>query len=242
MSKITEHVQRASLGAEVKLYQIDLSMFGEENLYLTPGDEGAVTHAVTFDDQLYSPYPIKAEGFEVNVDGPLPRPTLTVANTSGILSGLVRNNDNFRGAQVTRLVTFAKFLDDGADPDPTAILSSDVFIIRRKVADNPARGVLGWELASVMDLVDTFLPNRTVVRDFCDHTYRVWDAENEVFDYSNATCRYDGEVYLDAQDQPCEASGDVCSKRLTGGCKARFGATASLPFRGFPGVARYRAR
>lgn len=240
MSAITEHVQRLGLGKEIHLYEIDLSLFGEQNLYLTPGDENSTVHGVTFDGQLYSPYPIIASGFDVTVDGPLPRPTFTVANTNGILTALVLNNDDLVGATLTRRVTFAKFLDDGSDPDPTAILTEDVYIVRRKIGDTPQRGTIGWELGAAIDLVDTYLPNRIAQRDFCDHTYRVWDGA--AFDYTNATCPYTGTVYRNAADAPCAAADDVCSKRLTGGCKARFGANAELPFRGFPGIARYRVR
>lgn len=239
---ISEHVQRSDLGARVVLFHIDLSMFGETDLYITPGDEGAPTHAVTFNGQVYSPYPIETEGFIVSGTGPLPRPTITIANTSGILTALVRNNSNLAGAILERVVTFAKFLDNGSDPDPTAILTRDLYIIRRKVADNPRRGVLKFELASIMDLVDTYLPGRVVVRDFCDHSYRVYDPDTDDFDYSKATCPYNGTVYLNEQDLPCEKSEDRCSKRLTGGCKGRFGANAELPYRGFPGVSRFRAR
>lgn len=237
---LQEHIQRSALGARIELFQIDLSLFGEDNLYLTPGDEGATSHALVHDGITYSPYPIKTEGFKVATSGPLPRPTMTVANASGILTALVRNNDNLRGATVTRLVTFDRFLDDGDDPDPTAILQRDEYVILRKAGDNPRRGLLKFELGAAMDLDDTELPGRIVVRDFCDHSYRVWTGS--AFDYTNATCPYTGTTYLDASDTPCAASEDRCSKRLTGGCKGRFGATAELPFRGFPGVARFRIR
>jgi lambda family phage minor tail protein L len=222
----------------VELFHFDLSLFGEADIYITPGDEAATTQVQTLDGQAYSPYPIKLEGVSVSAQGPLPRPTLTIANTSGILTALVRNNSNFRGATVTRLVTFAKFLDDGSDPDPTSILTTDVFLVRRKVADNPRRGLLKFELGASMDLVDTYLPNRIVARDFCDHSYRVWNGSS----FTYGTCPYTGTTYLDESDTPTTAANDACSKRLNGGCKARFGANAELPFRGFPGVARYRAR
>jgi lambda family phage minor tail protein L len=81
------------------------------------------------------------------------------------------------------------------------------------------------------------LPRRQVLRDTCLHTYRVWNGT--AFDYSRATCPYTGSATFAADDTVSDNAHDRCS-RLVSGCKERFGETAVLPTRAFPGVARYR--
>lgn len=238
MTKISEHIQKSHLGSLIELFQIDLTIFNEGILYLVPGDELSTVHAVTFDGQVYSPHPIKAEGFELSGQGPLPRPSFAVSNVKNLFTSLVLTHQDLLGATITRIRTYDKFLDNGADPDPTAILPLDVYTLNKKTKHN--REEIHWELAAAMDQAGTLLPGRQVVRDFCDQEYRTW-VTGTTFDYSTATCPYTGTTYLDEQDQATTAANDRCGKRL-GSCKARFGATNELPFRGFPGVARLKIR
>jgi lambda family phage minor tail protein L len=241
MSKISEHIQKASLGAEVELYQLDLSLFNEGTLYWVAGDEGALTQSVSFDGQEYTPFPITAEGFEQQLKGPLARPTVTVANASGILTPFVVAHGYLVGATFRRIRTFAKFLDDGADPDGDAILRQDEYTLRR-LLKHRSRQFLKWELAASIDATNAVLPARQIVRDFCDHSYRYWDATAGAFNYDTATCPFaEAAIAFDATDTATSPQNDVCGKRL-GSCKLRFGANAELPFRGFPGVARIRVR
>lgn len=230
------HIQRPNLGAEVFLYQLDLTVFGLGFLYLTPGTLGST--AVIFDGQTYSPHPIEAEGFEINTSGPLPRPTLTVANLDGSFTALVENNDDLMGAILTRIRTYERFLDGGVEPDPNAIKPPDVFLLSRKVAHDDDQ--IGWELTAQMDQEGVELPGRLVVRDYCGHEYRRWTGS--AFDYTNVTCPYVAAVYFDENGVSTTAANDRCSKRLGTGCRARFGTTAPLPTRAFPGVARLSVR
>ena len=59
----------------------------------------------------YAAYPISAEGFEYSGKGALPRPTLTVANITSLISGVIESYDGLIGAKVIRKKTFAKYLD-----------------------------------------------------------------------------------------------------------------------------------
>ena len=232
---LASHIQGFSLGARVTLYQLDLTAFNLNVLYLAPGTSGST--AVSFGGQMYSPHPIEAEGFEMATDGPLPRPTFTVSNLDNSFTALVEANDDLQGAVLRRIRTFDRYLDGGAEPDGGVYLPIDVFQLSKKTKHTP--DIISWECAALMDQEGVKLPARQIIRDYCDHVYRQWDGA--AFDYTHVTCPYAGTDYFDENDQPTTAAGDRCSKRL-GGCRLRFGADAVLPTRAFPGVARLKLR
>lgn len=240
MTKIIEHSQKSYLGSYVKLYHLDLSKFNQGHFYMVEGPEGGGTaHQVVFDEITYSPYDLVAEGFDVTSDGSLPRPRFSISNVGGVFTSLVIENNNLKGATLTRIKTFDRFLDDGDDPDPDATFGSDVYFLDKKIRDDEER--IEWELASAMDRTGSTIPGRTMVRGFCDHVTRSWDPVAGDYDYSKATCPWDGDPFDRNGDSVASGADEVFSKKLDSCCKARFG-TAELPFRGFPGVARVRKR
>lgn len=231
---IRGHVQKASLGARVTLWHIDLSTFGIEDFFITGGPDGG--SAASFNDVVYSPWPVQAEGFELTT-GKMPTPTFTLANVNGILDGIVEQNEDLIGARVTRIRTYDRYLDDGAEPNGDAHLPLDVYeFAALETHDNE---VVSWRLAALIDQEGVRLPGRQCVRDYCDHIVRDYVAG--AFDYTKATCPYTGDP-KDVNGNPCAPEDEVFSKRLGTCCQARFGETAALPFRGFPGVARLKGR
>lgn len=243
MTTIIQHSQQSELGEYVKLYHLDLSAFGETDFYFIEGPEGGgASHAVTFGGQVYSPFDISATGFEMDGEGKLPRPTLTVSNVSNIFTPLLVAHKDLKGAVLTRMRTFSKFLDTGSDPDTDARFADDIFILNKKIKDDGE--VVQWELAAAMDVEGAVLPGRQIVRDYCDHTTRQWNGS--AFVYTNATCPWGTGVgqtqAYDKEGNTCAAADEVFSKRLDTCCRVRFGQNAELPYRGWPGVARIRAR
>lgn len=235
---IASHIQGADLGARVVLYQLDCTVFNQGIFYLAPGTDGST--AVSFGGQVYAPHPIRAEGFEVTTNGPLPRPTFEVSNLDNSFTALVEQNDDLQGAILTRIRTYDRYLDSGAEPDGDTHLPLDVFVLSQKTKHT--RDVIGWSCAALMDQEGVQLPGRRIIRDYCDHTYRRWDAVGGTFDYTNVTCPYAGTDYFDEDGIATTAPFDACSKLLGSGCKARFGETGVLPTRAFPGVARLKMR
>ena len=232
---IREHIQRSSLGAEVVLFELDLTIFGEGVLRFTSATENS--SAIQFGGVNYSPYPIVASGFEVTTDGPLPQPTLTVANVTGLFNALVEQHNDLEGAVLRRIRTYERFLDNGPDPDPTATRPPDVYELSQKTHhDNES---IQWRCVSQIDQEGVTLPNRKIVRDYCGHQTRTWDGTQ--FVYTNATCPYTGPA-KDENGVACLPEDEVFSKRLSTCCEARFGRGNLLPTRAFPGVARVRNR
>lgn len=236
MTGLPEHIQKFDLGPRVFLYQVDLTMFGLGTLYLAPGTTGS--SAVGFGGQPYAPHPIRADGFELTTIGTLPRPTISFANLDNSFTALVEQNDDLQGGIVTRLRTYGRYLDNGAEPDGNKFLPPDIYLLSQKTKHNQSE--IAWTLGAAMDQEGVELPGRPIVRDWCGHDYRRWNGT--AFDYTNVTCPYTGTSYFDENGDATTAAFDRCSKRLGTGCMKRFGTTGVLPTRAFPGVARLQAR
>ena len=68
-------------------------------------------HDIVWQGDVYSSFPVEAEGFEWSGKGSIPKPTLTVANITSYLSGILATYEDLVGSKVTRKRTFAKYLD-----------------------------------------------------------------------------------------------------------------------------------
>ncbi|MGI4796941.1 MAG: phage minor tail protein L, partial [Janthinobacterium lividum] len=175
----TQHLAEGtslSPDALVELFTLDTSQL--TNIYGQSGSgaiytwtagtiNGAMVH---FAGVGYAPLPIETAGFEWNGQGKLPRPTLKVANISGLASGLVIEFGDMLGARVTRVRTYAKFLDGQPNADSSAAYEPDEFRVDRKAVQN--KHFVQWELAADFDQMNIRLPKRQVLRDACSETYR----------------------------------------------------------------------
>ncbi len=238
----TQHIaegQSLSPDALVELFTLDTSML--TNIYGVAGTgsvynwtAGSLNGAsVSFGGVVYAPMPIETAGFEWNGQGKLPRPTLKVANISGLATGLVIEYGDMLGARVTRLRTFAKFLDGKPTADSSAHYEPDEFRVDRKSVQN--KHYVEWELAADFDQQNIRLPKRQVLRDACSETYRVFAAGF----FHPGTCPYAGGAMFDISNNAVfTQKEDVCNHRLTG-CQARYpGKNNPIPFAGWPGVAQ----
>ena len=183
----------------------------------------------------YTAMPIEADGFEYTGTGQLPRPKIRVSNILGtitsVLLGLPRG---LEGAKVTRIRTFARYIDavnftgnvnPFGTPDSTAFFPLEIFYIDRKSAET--RDVVEFELASAFDLSDVRAPKRQVTANVCQWVYR------------GADCGYNGNNYYDENDNVVATlAQDVCGKKLSS-CTKRFGNKVNLPYGAFPGIGGY---
>jgi lambda family phage minor tail protein L len=234
---IESKAQESSPGALVTLFELDLSKWGAGTLYFSTSPMPDGSNPVLGGQEYVVPAaPISAEGFEKSSEGAPARPKMRIANGGNAASALVQQYGDLVGARLTRIRTFDCFLDTGATPDATQIFAPDVYIISRK--SSQTKLFLEWELRAAVDLENVRIPKRQLTRT-CQWRYRRWDATAEafVYDMTSAACPYTGEASFDAFDRPCDPASDRCSKLLTG-CRARFGATAELPYGGFPAAGR----
>lgn len=188
--------------------------------------------SIIWQGKAYNKFPIKADGFERNSTGTLPRPRLVVANISGVISVINKSNEDLVGAKVTRHITFVKYLDainfinGNPTADSEAEFPPEIWYIDRKVNENPVS--VEWELTAPWDVVGIKLPRRQFIANSC-----VWK-------YRGAECGYAGDPVADELDNPTfDPLKDRCSKKLSA-CKLRFGENNQLPFGGFPSVGLIR--
>jgi len=140
-----------------------------------------------YQNKQYYGAPIIAEGFELNSSGELPRPKLSIMTHESMsdesvaqfvsLKRAFLQLDNLVGAKVTRIRTFAKFLDannsiDGIslEPDAHARFPEEVFFINSKTVED--KKSIQFELASVLDVQNFKLPGRRVFATRCPWAYR----------------------------------------------------------------------
>lgn len=236
--KLAAEAQKFKPDTVVILYDIDLRSLGGEIMRFIPELEDENAQPVTWRGEEYLPCPIVAQGFETQSTGQFPRPKIIVANVLGTIKQEVLQYSNLIGATVTRWRTFAKFLDNGDDPDPDVYFPPDIYKIERKSADTPVS--IEFELSTVLDQQGVQLPRRQIIRGTCTKIYRVYDDEDLDFDYTKATCPYTGTDYFDVRGNPVATPDlDKPSKQFKTCCKKRFPGQP-LPTGAFPGVGRFR--
>lgn len=215
---IQADIQSLDPGATIELFVLDSTAIAGGGIVRFHAGTNQVGTAIVWQGLTYSPFPVKAEGFEISGKGTLPRPTLTVANVDGTVGLLVRDLEDLIGATVTRKRTLVKYLDavnftGGTNPtaDTTQSLPDDVFLVERKASET--KDFITFELASALDVHGVRIPRRLIQATICPWIYK------------GSECGYAGGL-------------PSCAYTLTD-CKTHFG-TTDLPFGGFPGAAAIR--
>lgn len=231
---IADDIAALDAGALVEFFELDLTPIDAAApvKYFHAGTN-ELRRAVVWQGVSYDAYPVEASDFEWNGKGRLPRPKLTVANVTGLISGLVLQYQDMLGARVTRRRTLVKYLDAVNFPgavnptaDPQQYLPDEVYFIDRKSSETKI--AVQFELAAAFDVTNVQLPLRQVIENVCTWRYR------------GAECGYTGGPVADANDNPTsDPTKDVCGHRVVS-CKLRFGATDPLPYGGFPGAGLVR--
>jgi lambda family phage minor tail protein L len=201
-------------------------------LAFTPGTKGS---QVRFNGITYQPVPVRLEGLQKRGRGPVPRLTVVVPDVDKLMTMLLATYGNLLGCKITRRQVFRSALDDGENADPTDFFGPEIFYIDRIVRHSPGQEVV-IECASPLDIQGTMLPGRQMVRDVCSHTYRLWNGAT----FAYGSCPYAGGAMFRADNSVTgSVAEDRCAKSLNA-CRLRFGTSAPLPFRGFPGMGRSR--
>jgi lambda family phage minor tail protein L len=242
---LEEESQLLSPDPIVELFKFDATNLGGGVYYFcsgTPDDP-----VLYWQSKPYVPLPIIGSGWEMSTQGSLPTPTLKISNISYLMSAIIADVGDPLGAEVTRYVTFEKYLDGESEASPTEHYTEDVYYVERKVSQNAE--FVEFELRASVDLEGRMLPARVMVRNYCNHKYRHFNKVTGLFVYGS--CPYGGSdssrgpdpegPFFDTSgvktDEPSE---DVCGKRLSD-CKIRFEPLGvALPFWGFPGLDRIR--
>jgi lambda family phage minor tail protein L len=227
MSDVNAELQSLTPDALIELFTLDTTVigFGTVDYFFAGTDSNR--EPIVFQGITYQPWPLQATGFEFNGQGTTPNPQFTVSNIGGYVSATALALNDLVGAKVTRLRTFAKFLDNQPTADPTQVLTPDIYYVNRKVTENAVE--VTFELTTSFDVTGLQLPSRQILQNSCPWIYE------------SAECSWVASAgnYYDINDNPISTPGsDQCGKRLTS-CQIRFGANAVLPYGGFPGSRTY---
>lgn len=229
---IESEVQKTETSEYIELWDLDLTVFGDSVYrFIVGADE---PNPVVWQGNTYTPVDIEASGFEWNGQS-LPTPKISFSLTNQVIRTFILDYNDMLGAKITRTRTYRKFLDGEPTANPGEYFSKDVYIINQKVEEN--KFYVEFELSSYLDQQNIEVPLRRTIY-YCQWKYRRWNGTG--FDYvqSDNACPYVGTNYFDKDGNPTTAANDRCSQLVDTGCKPRFGATAELPFGGFPGVAK----
>lgn len=194
VKKVFGEASLLSPSSLITLWEIDVTNLGidqgvtlEENekIFRFHNNVNLTTNNLTFQGKTYNVAPIQAEGFEISSKGAIPTPklALTVDDSGLPFFSLFKNQlkrlGDLTGAKVTRIRTFAKYLDgenwaegipDGFAPDSYAEFPRDVYYIDRKSNEN--KFGIEFELASILDLENLQLPSRLIFARRCSWQYR----------------------------------------------------------------------
>ena len=207
---------RLEQNAMVELFEVDLrglrdrdGMNGE--LYRFYAGTNEMLEPIVWQGHTYQAFGASASGFELSGQGPSNRPTLTLANLNGFVTGLVERFDQCLGGIVRRRLVYAQYLDavnfkDGnkqADPTQEAV---SLFIIEQ--LSSLKRDIASFTLALPAE-TDNAMISARLVTVTCGWLYR------------SAECGYTGGAVADEKDQPTtDPQKDKCSGLFTG-CKLR---------------------
>jgi len=155
---LKETQQKAALGRLVELFEIDLTPFGGPIFRFTSTANEST--AIVFGGNIYLPINVEAEGFEWSGIGAFPTPVLRISNVEFATRIAVATFNDLLGAELIRLRTFRRFLDDGTDPDVDSRFPDEVYIIEQKKNQNKV--FIEWELKASVEHTDKKLPGRQV--------------------------------------------------------------------------------
>jgi lambda family phage minor tail protein L len=171
---IASDVQLLEVDAVVQLFILDGTDKGGDvyRFHREQAKTGAnLTGDLAWDGITYNARPIRVEGLDMKTDGTKARPKLRIANVEALVSGLMIDFDDLIGWKLTRKRTLAKYLDDGASPDPTQRFADDIYYIVQPESEDP-RGEVVFALGDPSDLPGIFIPLRKFSATYCGTEYR----------------------------------------------------------------------
>ena len=223
-----DDLKHHELPAEISLYELHISRISNEqnNIWLFCNERNELGSVVTWRGKQFLPIPIQFENVSKKSDGPSNRPTLTVGNIDGYMTGAIRKYGGLKGAKLTRYRVRANHLDavnfkDGNNKANPNEYVADSYIINRPESYNKIQAI--FELSLPTETDGATLPARTILASVCPFIYR------------GVGCGYDGHAIADEKGyalRPGDLDKDKCNKSLAG-CQARFGLNGQLPFGGF---------
>lgn len=233
MTELIDSVQIIEPGSEL-VYLFELELDSSTTLYFHPGVEADLS-TVQFRDKsspytvrTYTALPIEMSSLEINADGAMNRPELTIANVLNTFSasiGTIRNED-LVGKALTQRSTLKKYLyGETGDASPPIEFPSRKFYLDRIINENNV--AVTFELASPFDLSGIKIPNRTVIGKYCSWIYQghslglaggcTW-SKNSTIDYADGSGSVNShKAYFSIDNKPIVPTGTTMTGWGTAG-------------------------
>ena len=158
----TDLQQRHQTSPFVELFTLDCTPLGG-SVYRFTNYPSASGGALTFGGYSYTPLPIISSGWDFSSTGTPPKPTLTISNANKSFLGVVLTLGDIVGAKVTRIRTYAKYLNGEPTADSSKYIGPEVFVVEQKTGHN--NEFIQWQLTSILDRFGMKLPRRQVLKD-----------------------------------------------------------------------------
>lgn len=160
MNELEQLVQRPALPPYIRLFTIDLTPIGLNEIYRYTSMTGGDDKTVLFNGHPYAPFPIAIEGVDKTSSGAPPRATLVIANIldEKLFGTLAFTYNDIVGAKVIFTRTFSYYL--GLDSS-VSIPPLRYTISQKLNHDNTS---LSFQLRSALDKENQKLPNRQMLR------------------------------------------------------------------------------
>lgn len=181
MTELIDSVQVIEPGSEL-VYLFELELDSSTTLYFHPGVEADLT-TVQFRDRAspytvrtYTALPMEMQSLEINADGAMNRPELTIANVLNTFSAAIGNirNEDLVGKALTQRSTLKKYLyGETGDASPPIEFPVRKFYLDRILNENNTS--VSFELASPFDLSGVKVPNRTIIGKYCNWIYQGYE-------------------------------------------------------------------
>jgi len=238
---VSKDVQAYNPGELIELYELDSTLYGLGVYHFCSSvyDTGS---PIVWGGDVYTPLPVKTEGFQKSSQGAAPSPTITLADVGNSIPAYIRANNDLLGAKVTRFRTFKKYLDGQPEADAYAEFPREVYWIERK--ENQNRFMIRMSLSPISSTHGLILPKRLILKNVCRLLYRTYIGGTFVYPSVgdpgfDSACPYAGISYFTKNGTVTTAPNDECGHTLQD-CLLRYPQPNAVPFGGFPGVSRVR--
>ncbi|AWD90221.1 minor tail protein L [Dickeya phage Sucellus] len=228
--KLNSTLDSLEQDAEIVLIVADLTNIAQEaGVFRFYSGVNQLSKPLVWQGFTYEPFPTELDGLSLSGTGKSGRPTLSLSNITGMITGLVINYSELVGSVVTIKVVSAKFLDSinfkngnpNADPNQEIELR---YIVNKLNQLDPS--VATFELSLPSEYDKAVIPARTITSGSC------------LFKYRGDGCGYDGQRMFDYRDNEVFVNNlDVCGRRKES-CVLRFGEGNAIHHGGFLSVDR----
>lgn len=210
--------------ARLTLFTVDLTNLGG-GIHRFHNGMNEKAESVIWQGLLYEPFVSKMEGISESTDGPSGRPKFTIANITGVITGMAVQYRELAGAQIYVSKVYAKFLDavNFVNGNPNADPNQEykvLYNIERMTSIDA--NYASFECAIPTETDGVLLPASVITANVCQWIYR------------GEGCRYSGSNYFNEKDEPVsDIESDKCA-HLLNSCVLRFGANVEIPIRMYP--------